>query len=791
MKNLKPVFRTAIGIAVLLIPGVGLSAQNCMNFAPIENLVIQLDDRGVQSFKYTNPRRPFPLAEPNPHEETIGKECKALWKINAARSGISIASDDSSRVFVATIAFDLPLKTQSHSGCSCNVDTLEESDCQAESEQEVMDQEQDIQESSASLDFLSQRLLEQIDLFHEAESKTSRESRLQQASGKLKELDSLAFKYQADPDLSQAAVSELNSYLKSSGSSYIETLNDYAKQLEKGDAETEEVLNTIRSIAADSIKIDLVRQATEGPDKVIPGGPFSCDDTPKNKNGELVKSCSWTWRLNFGFPEPIDPRVLVLNSPRLEMTVSFLDSADSPENSKAYLLTALGSEETASATRLTINGLVGFKKDPDTTPVFDPETEDQPDFLSPTDPYDGRELERFNGSGDLELARNLGDRADATVNISFKKADLGAGEDLDPKVSKYQFRAYGQSGLGLRFGRFSFAKPTAGLAINQFGEGFQFLYNDLKVGYLLRKESLDGKADFEDDDSEVYIAEWNGLGEIGGIRSGTLYGLYGNEKQIAQDYDYWTLGAEVKFSLIRDRTDHKDPEYAAVGKLSLFRSERNLGRQCVPVQDMPDEDCDPTTLVGDGSGTSALLSLSLSRLIPKPKSKTTVLAPEIYTLTFGYASGDDPATLKDEGYLGENAGFGGLGSVFGSFLSKMDPEDHSQIGSGLANKNFVGLDIVTARRKLSPLWWITKRLDLAGDVKSSKTTFSLREIRFTEEVLGSKDAGREASIQWQIEVPKGVVTTLSYGKFFPGDSLETILTSDPSVLQASVQVKIK
>ena len=705
-----------LGFAVL-IPTPASSADECP--ATSVEQQINLDSRGIQSFKLTNPRRPAPLAKPAKVTKT---ECKQLWHLRAVQAEAWIASADVTRVFAVTISFKVP---------ATSVLKLE------------------LPETS-----------EEAESYHELAVSVERNESTPRASRN----------YAQALEESRMARDALNKEIQKS-----------VDKTQQGKVLTDEELGLLEILAALSIKADLTLQSTKNDQGVAAGGPLSC-----GTDG----SCKWTKRLVYGRREKLDTRIRLLEKPRLELAVSFLDSVESPDNSKAYLQTSLGSKESPSTTKLTINSEIGYSISPDASPLpLSGETE-TPKRLSPTHPYLGRDLERFKGKGEIILARNLGDRADASINIQFKSDELGAGEDLEPEVTKYLVNVYGETKLGLRFGRFLFSKPASGLAINQFGEGFQFLYDNVKLGLRIKKESLDGEPDFKNDDSQVMILEWNGLSHLEALRSGSLVALYGEEKQVEQSYDYWTVGGEIGFDLFSQRDYGQNPEFSRTAKFSLFQSKRDLRSQCIPNDLVPDPNCLPGKLLQDGSGTSALFSLSFSRLEPRPGSQTKVQADSVLTFFLGYGTGNKPETPKNEGYLGEGASFGGLGTVFGSFLGKMSPKDDSQIGIGLSNKHYLGIDYTTSKKKISPLWWITRMLDLEGDVSSSKTTLSLREIRFTEEVLGSNSAGQELSIQWQIEAPKGIVTTLSAGKFFAGSALEPILASDPSAIQAVVKVKI-
>ncbi|KXJ04511.1 hypothetical protein AC249_AIPGENE2040, partial [Exaiptasia diaphana] len=398
------------------------------------------------------------------------------------------------------------------------------------------------------------------------------------------------------------------------------------------------------------------------PKESLRSGEFQCGPVDKD-SASGKRSCKFTTQPTFDDASIIPFKVLALADNRLKLSVSFFDAAESPSNNAGYLRLGTSFTESESTTTFEISANISGKLDPDTTSEAEADDDGKVPLLSAENPYRGRDLSRFSGGGELTLGRALGDRAKASLSVEFKDADLGAGEDLDPEVSRYQVDVFGKTGLSLRFGRYRFAKPTSGLAINQSGEGFEFLKDNFSLGLLVGKESLDGKADFENDDSQVLITKVNDIqiGQSGILRSLDLIGLYGEEKRPEQSYDYWTLGCELFFfgsegiSTLRSGDLQKEKVGNGVGSLAFYHSKRDIRDQCEEGVDDP-EVCKPEILLRDGEGSSILGSYTYNRLQLDANKFT---AKTIWSLTFlaGWGEGDDPDTERNDGYLGENAGY--------------------------------------------------------------------------------------------------------------------------------------
>ena len=286
-----------------------------------------------------------------------------------------------------------------------------------------------------------------------------------------------------------------------------------------------------------------------------------------------------------------------------------------------------------------------------------------------------------------------------------------------------------------------------------------------------------------------------------------LYGLWGEEqgetRTIRGPYDHWMFGGETSFrflnrsvndcvaSVTQNKKGKCDP-WAKKGTLSLYRSERSGGTNTQIDPDAP-------TRIPDGSGTVALLDLGFSWLDVKTKGKETeVKSRGSVRLLLGRGSGDDPATKNEnEGYLGETASFAPdkvflaslARSTSTSFLEEGEAMSGGQIGAGLSNKEYMGLILTNSRN--SPLEWVAKWMNLESDVVAAKTVLGIHHYRFVEEVFGSKDAGREVSLEFGLEVPKGVSVSLGGAIFDPGEALDTVLRDQAWTLFSSVTVTLK
>jgi hypothetical protein len=384
------------------------------------------------------------------------------------------------------------------------------------------------------------------------------------------------------------------------------------------------------------------------------------------------------------------------------------------------------------------------------------------------------------------------------VTAQFKSGVLGEKSSGAVNVTQYSVDVYGASGLSLRFGKYRMLQPARGAAISESGEGFQLNWGDLldgrgsvMLGHLVKRESLDFVANDANEDAAVTMLQLAGNRGSSLFRHFDLFALYGEQKKPTA-YDYNTLGGQFFFAHTREvnKDDDRDPEVlrSASGSVSYFASDR--------AADPPAAGTVPTAV--DGRGDVWLLDAGFTWLRPDG-AKTQSL--RTLGLLLGAGSGDDPGTVeRDESYLGETAAFVGNESLllasFAEPIRTLDasgkPTAVSAIGKGLANKLYAGASYVErATKKVNLLWWMARGLDLEADVESAATTLRVHWFHLDEPFGGERDAGWEAGLQWQIQVPTGVNTTLGCSHYFPGGATEGLFRNDPMSCSAQVSLTLK
>ncbi len=496
-----------------------------------------------------------------------------------------------------------------------------------------------------------------------------------------------------------------------------------------------------------------------------------------------------------------------------KFTVRFFDSTELVPNATGYFgivrdLNDSVAELPGKIGLVGINASVGWNQDPDPQVVAEGENKGDPKPFSLDDPYTGDSRTRFPGSGLMKLGANLGSRADASLSLQFKEKDLGAQDQSgDVKATQYQVRAYSRNGLILRFGKLTFLQPSSGLAMRVSGEGFELYKYSSRIGYLVERESEDGTADRQDRDRWLTYVSADLL-EILRRREGRqstfapftsieVHGLYG-EEQGATDkaggpFEHWTAGAHANFWLPigdadrrdadGDRNGERENRYTAGGSLAAYWSERKA---------------DSEAKVKDGKGNTYLGSLVFNKVhvqpsgLKKPKRRWTVL------LVAGYGSGDDSATeTVDEGFMGETARFRPDTIFLRSLASSTDASDElpsgvegGQVGANLSNKTYGSISATTYRWSLFDFLLLPFD-EMKKDITDSQTTVSYHHYDFNEEVFGSRDAGEEWSLDFKVQVPKGVTVNLGVALFEPGAALQEIYQDEVWQFNSGVSVAIK
>ena len=127
-------------------------------------------------------------------------------------------------------------------------------------------------------------------------------------------------------------------------------------------------------------------------------------------------------------------------------------------------------------------------------------------------------------------------------------------------------------------------------------------------------------------------------------------------------------------------------------------------------------------------------------------------------------------------------------SSFASNIQDGSPA-RSPVGEGLANKAYVGASYVErAFKQINLLWWLARAMQVEGDVKSSATTLRAHWFRLDEPFQAKHDAGYEIGLQWQIQVPEGVTSTLGCSRYLPGSATRGFFSVKPMSCAAQISL---
>lgn len=511
--------------------------------------------------------------------------------------------------------------------------------------------------------------------------------------------------------------------------------------------------------------------------------------------------------------------------------VKFFEEDETPAKPTAFLVAGEQKGETAppqSVVKLLAVASVGASKEPfllDRTA-----TSRNCPLLCKDLPYDGADKSHMTGSGRVELTQTYSNLIDGKVSLSFKDGDLGGGDGtVDVKLSQYRFNIYSERGIILGYGKFQFAAPSSGIAINETGEGIRLSYRNIGVARIIKRESGKNVADRENRDNSTWILEATNmsltdflkkrgmlpedqetgrekfLGRL--FRTASLIALLGDDRKGEEKRkDTVTNIEETVF------TAHKYETYGGqigftqpglfYGTLSGYWSERKADEKDAP--------CGDALHVCDGRGNVGLLTVTKPFPLGEDGKPTGNL-----TLTWGRGSGDDPSTTtKDEGYIGETAGFAPdqiFLATFAGAISNRDFFDAAQykddtdpmrdlglkqqfrlldigvagLGRGLSNKEYYGAKLVS--NTFSFLAWVACIKEDSksawgcfipkSDIRSKATFLTLHHYRLRRPLVGNeRDAGIEADLEFNVETPRGVKVNLKGAYYWPGKAVEPFIS---------------
>lgn len=455
---------------------------------------------------------------------------------------------------------------------------------------------------------------------------------------------------------------------------------------------------------------------------------------------------------------------------RIAFTVAFFGETEIPANANGYVIRPGASEADKKPDKTFALALGG----------------DTSSSQEPNDNVKGQ-LRHSGSSGTLSFLYT--GPVEASATLRFKNGDFGGSTDSNKlEASQYQGKVFGHKvklfqgidflkdrAVNLQYGKLQFAKPSSGIAVNVFGEGLQLALGSASLSYVVLRESDNPKevADTQNDDSDLWILQIKNIAvPVGIFRTLDLVALHGNDRKDQEKtpvtdpaktflpipFRYESFGGEVRWGV--------EDLPALGGSLAGYYSKREVGATPQnPPQDRP--------IRKAGQGWTALARASWTHLVfPKLNELEKGKTHQAYgiSLLLGYGTGDDKRTAdKDEGYLGENAGFSN-DVLFLSRVSKAFPED---IGSGLSNKWYGGMQFTNAQARWLEL--IPNALGVASeDIASTGTVLSLHTYQFVREVHGLHWGGVELDGELNIEAPKNIRWSLGGAYYHKSSALKAI-----------------
>lgn len=354
------------------------------------------------------------------------------------------------------------------------------------------------------------------------------------------------------------------------------------------------------------------------------------------------------------------------------------------------------------------------------------------DALTPQTPYAGDRLQHFPFTGLVNVKRAVGLRADVDVDLRYRNSDLGGADTTATgtpvQAIKYQLNAYGVQGLRVSFGRFAVAKPSDGIAVNEFGDAVTLNFRNFGGVWIVKRESEAGTSNAPNQDKDVWIFRANELPfPSGAVRSVDLLAVFGRDKRPADGFLYRTIGGELHWNI---------PQQPIAGAFAAYFSHRRHRDAS-------------TAFDGDGwawQGSGGWTSLDQHHIL------RAVIAA---------GSGDEAGTPVREDYVGESAAF----APDQLLLAKLAPR-LPVLGAGLSNKLYAGGTYrYTEFSLLSlPATLLSSRLD----IKSQSIAFSARRYFSNGNSTLDSLIGSEFDVESILESPAGVQFSISTGWFFAG-----------------------
>jgi hypothetical protein len=381
------------------------------------------------------------------------------------------------------------------------------------------------------------------------------------------------------------------------------------------------------------------------------------------------------------------------------------------------------------------------------------------DILSLNNRFSGTRKKDLAGKGLITGDVSLGSRATASIDLQFKKGQLGDPDSRKLITPRYQLDVFGLRPMVLSFGRFEFAKPSSGVAIAETGEGWRLAYQNFSVAHLINVDG--GPATDETDkrnDREVLFQVQNVAALPRVLEGLNLLGTYGRARYEVKaaptaipadgsvapatrphgvDHQYWTYGFEALLSLAQGRVH---------GSMSAYDNRRtalnsNFERQ---------------------RGQVLHTSWSWTHFGKVDADKQT--------RDIRYFVSADLAQAGD--YAGEHQAFGPDVRFLSGLLGNLD--ESVGLGEGLANKRYLSLGYTDQRGSI--LWVVARTLLMIpeSDIGSMSTNFTWHRYHSTNDAQRGS-LGQEIDVTSDIETPAGVTSSVGLTYFRPDGVLRDVL----------------
>lgn len=422
--------------------------------------------------------------------------------------------------------------------------------------------------------------------------------------------------------------------------------------------------------------------------------------------------------------------------------------------------------------------------------------------------YTGKYARHYTGLARIELSRALGSRADFNAVVNYRTSDLGVDDGNVVKLSEYGVNVYGLNALSLRFGRTTWANPAGGIAIFEKGDGYRFAYKYFSLAHIIKRESDKPPANHDNDDHRSIVGQMKALPIrfsntplLRGVKLADVTAVYGEDKRT---HKYRTYGGELFYAYTNLGCDRKakgltgDEKEEALAECMLPLDEGEKRRNWGTIAGslgafMSTKHSTVSTFTGPRHG-EGWVGLATATWTPTTQLNAAGVTEAVrsYQLQFGKGSSDDPDTPDTrEDYIGESGAFSAGTLLMSTFQSKIDAKDRVIIGPSLANKTMIGAQVVW--NTWSPLLLLAQAFNVAGDVVGRSMTIRVRQYTFGRpqyEGVSGRDAVREYSTEFLIEVPRGVKVTLGGSYMQSGKALVPVLADDAWAIVSSISLRI-